>query len=126
VDTYVIFTLNITASSTSLSSIGGRRSFVSIWQGARRQSARWRGMSLSALMTSPSFTFGGEPAFLPISIRLTLVFCSSSYANRSARFISAYHAGLSGSQAMWANKKYHSHRSLPPDIIAEVKCSVLA
>ncbi|KAI0284112.1 hypothetical protein BC826DRAFT_920004, partial [Russula brevipes] len=47
-------------------------------------------------------------------------------ANRLARFISAYHAGLSGSQAMWANKKYHSHRSLPPDIIAEVKRSVLA
>ena len=54
------------------------------------------------------------------------LFCSSSYANRSAHFISAYHARLSGSQAMWANKKYHSHRSLPLDIIAEVKHSVFS
>ncbi|KAI0266630.1 hypothetical protein BGY98DRAFT_1069572 [Russula aff. rugulosa BPL654] len=46
------------------------------------------------------------------------------YANRSARFISAYHSGLSGSQAVWANRKYHSHRILPPEIIAEVKRSV--
>ncbi|KAI0280561.1 hypothetical protein BC826DRAFT_924333 [Russula brevipes] len=47
------------------------------------------------------------------------------YANRSARFISAYHAGLSGSQAVWANRKYHSHRTLPPEIIAEVRRSVM-
>jgi hypothetical protein len=50
----------------------------------------------------------------------------SSYANWSAHFISAYQAGLSGSQAIWANRKYHSHRTLPPDIIAEVKRSVVA
>ncbi|KAI0277735.1 hypothetical protein BC826DRAFT_1167210 [Russula brevipes] len=48
------------------------------------------------------------------------------YTNWLAHFISTYHASLSGSQAMWANKKYHSHCSLPLDIIAEVKCSVLA
>ncbi|KAI0286505.1 hypothetical protein BC826DRAFT_917758, partial [Russula brevipes] len=47
------------------------------------------------------------------------------YANQSARFISAYHAGLSGSQAVWANRKYHSHRTLPPEIIAEVRRSVM-
>ena len=50
----------------------------------------------------------------------------SSFANRSARFISAYDAGLTGSQAMWANRKYHSHRSLPPDIVAEVKRSIIS
>lgn len=40
------------------------------------------------------------------------------YANRSARFISAYSQGLSGA---WANRKYHGHRSLPPDILADLK-----
>ena len=55
---------------------------------------------------------------------LLLITISLSYSNRSARFISAYRAGLTGSQAMWANQKYHGHRTLPPDIIAEVKRSV--
>jgi len=49
----------------------------------------------------------------------------SRYANRSARFISAYGEGLSGAEAAWANKKYHGHRTLPPDMVAEIKKSVL-
>jgi len=43
------------------------------------------------------------------------------FANRSARFISAYRQGLSGAQAAWANKKYHGHHVLPPDMIKLVK-----
>jgi hypothetical protein len=43
------------------------------------------------------------------------------FANRSACFISAYHQGLSGTQAAWANKKYHGHHVLPPDMVAQVK-----
>jgi hypothetical protein len=43
------------------------------------------------------------------------------YANRSARFIAAYQEGLSGSQAAWVNKKYHGHRTLPPEMVAAVK-----
>jgi hypothetical protein len=46
------------------------------------------------------------------------------FANRSARFISAYRQGLSGAQAAWANKKYHGHRTLPPDMVALVKQTV--
>ncbi|KAI0244995.1 hypothetical protein BJV78DRAFT_1142701 [Lactifluus subvellereus] len=46
------------------------------------------------------------------------------YANWSARFISAYAEGLSGVQAVWANRKYHGHRKLPPELIAEVKHSI--
>ncbi|KAL1749625.1 hypothetical protein FB107DRAFT_225179 [Schizophyllum commune] len=46
------------------------------------------------------------------------------YANRSARFIHAYTEGLSGAQAAWANRKYHGHRTLPPNVMAEVKASV--
>ncbi|KAI0244900.1 hypothetical protein BJV78DRAFT_1144295 [Lactifluus subvellereus] len=39
------------------------------------------------------------------------------YANRSARFIHAYENGLSGAQAAWANRRYHGHRVLPPDML---------
>jgi hypothetical protein len=48
----------------------------------------------------------------------------SRYANRSARFISAYSQGLSGAQAVWANRKYHGHRALPPDLAAEARQSI--
>src|SRR5258707_5663259 len=43
------------------------------------------------------------------------------FADRSAHFISAYYQGLSGAQVVWANKKYHSHCVLPPDMTAMVK-----
>jgi hypothetical protein len=45
----------------------------------------------------------------------------SRYANRAARFISAYSQGLSGPEAVWANRKYHGHRILPPSMMAELK-----
>ncbi|KAI9431753.1 hypothetical protein BJY52DRAFT_1341283 [Lactarius psammicola] len=48
------------------------------------------------------------------------------FANRSARFVSAYAEGLTGAQAVWANKRYHGHHTLPPEMVAEVKRSVLA
>ena len=41
------------------------------------------------------------------------------FANRSARFAVAYKKGLSGTQAAWANKRYHGHRSLPPQSILD-------
>lgn len=43
------------------------------------------------------------------------------YANRAARFISGYKYGLSGGEAAYATRKYHGHRTLPPEIVAEVK-----
>ncbi|KAF8967159.1 hypothetical protein BDZ97DRAFT_1656951, partial [Flammula alnicola] len=45
------------------------------------------------------------------------------YANRAARFIDSYAQGLSGPEAAWANKKYHGHRTLPPDMTASLKKS---
>jgi hypothetical protein len=39
-----------------------------------------------------------------------------SYANRAARFISSYGQGLTGPEAAWANRKYHDHRTLPPEM----------
>jgi hypothetical protein len=106
--------------------IGGRQSFISIWQGVWQHLMRWRGRSSKASMTSPSFTSNGESCtFFSDFHLLILLFRSSSYANRSTRYISAYHARLSGSQAVWVNRKYHSHRTLPPEIIVEVKRSII-
>ena len=51
--------------------------------------------------------------------------CLHRFADRSARFISAYHQGLSGAQAIWANQKYHGHRILPPEMVSFVKKTVL-
>ena len=50
---------------------------------------------------------------------IVLIYSSfSSYANRSAYFISAYLQGLSGGEAAWANS---GHRTLPPSMVAKVK-----
>ena len=38
--------------------------------------------------------------------------------NRSACFMDSYIQGLNGAQAAWANRVYHSHRTLPPEAIA--------
>ncbi|KAJ7156124.1 hypothetical protein C8R43DRAFT_834614, partial [Mycena crocata] len=35
------------------------------------------------------------------------------FAVRSSRFADAYHRGLDGVDAAWANKKYRGHRTLP-------------
>ncbi|KAF8585443.1 hypothetical protein K439DRAFT_1343453 [Ramaria rubella] len=48
----------------------------------------------------------------------------SRYGNRSARFLSAYSQGLTGAEAAWANRKCHSHRTLPPSMVEEVKLSL--
>lgn len=47
-----------------------------------------------------------------------------SYANRSSRFISAYGQGLTGSESVWATRKYHGHRTLPPNIAAKVQAEM--
>ena len=43
------------------------------------------------------------------------------FANCSAIFISVYAQGLNGAEALWANKKYHGHHSLPPWMVCDVK-----
>ncbi|KAI9446711.1 hypothetical protein H4582DRAFT_1804652, partial [Lactarius indigo] len=48
----------------------------------------------------------------------------SRFANHSAHFIAAYREGLSGAQAAWANKKYHSHHTLLPQCILEARTTV--
>ena len=39
----------------------------------------------------------------------------------AARFISAYGLGLTGPEAAWANRRYHGHRTLPPDMASKLK-----
>jgi len=46
----------------------------------------------------------------------------SSYANRSARFISGLFTGLSGGE-LRKQTEYHGHRTLPSSMVAEVKKS---
>jgi len=46
------------------------------------------------------------------------------FANQSAQFISVYSKGHTTAQAICANRKYHSHCTLPPEMIAYIKQSV--
>ncbi|KIJ33830.1 hypothetical protein M422DRAFT_264120 [Sphaerobolus stellatus SS14] len=41
------------------------------------------------------------------------------YAGRSAKFMDAYIKGLNGAQAAWAAWKYHGHRVLPENVMAQ-------
>ena len=43
------------------------------------------------------------------------------YTRCSLRFMDAYHQGLNGKQAAWANKKYHGHRVLPDTIMKDLE-----
>ena len=93
---------NTTASSTSSNNTGEQQSSVSVWQDTWQQSTRWRKRSSNALKMFHSFTSDGESfAFFFYSYLCT--YNISSYANWSTRFISAYHSGLFGLQAVWAN-----------------------
>ncbi|KAF8902320.1 hypothetical protein CPB85DRAFT_1176981, partial [Mucidula mucida] len=42
------------------------------------------------------------------------------FATRSERFIDVYAWGLEGPKAVWAARKYHGHRSLPPQYIVDM------
>jgi hypothetical protein len=64
--------------------------------------------------------FSGELHFLGLGLKLPIL-SIISYANRAARFISAYGQGLTGPEAAWANRKYHGHRTLPPDMALKLK-----
>ena len=41
--------------------------------------------------------------------------------NHVAWFISTYDQGLSSPEAVWANRKYHGHRTLPPEMATKLK-----
>jgi len=70
------------------------------------------------------FTFSSESlsVLFPYLSLIILI----RFANRSAWFMSAYSEGLTGAQACWANKKYHGHHTLPPEMVAYIKQTVPA
>jgi hypothetical protein len=43
------------------------------------------------------------------------------YADSSVRFMHAYRTGLSGGAAAWVDRRYHDHRTIPPEWIAKVR-----
>ncbi|TFK18059.1 hypothetical protein FA15DRAFT_604020 [Coprinopsis marcescibilis] len=47
------------------------------------------------------------------SVTLAQIRC---YSNHAARFLDSYDQGLTGPEAVWANKKYHGHCTLPLEI----------
>jgi len=60
--------------------------------------------------------------FYPIYPHVLGLFCCR-FANWSGRFMSAYAQGLSGTEAVWANHKYHGHHTLPLDMVQKAKSS---
>ncbi|KAJ3816979.1 hypothetical protein F5880DRAFT_1493628, partial [Lentinula raphanica] len=48
-----------------------------------------------------------------------------SFANRAARFISAYAAGFTGGDIGYLKTKYSGHRMLPYSLLQEIKASIL-
>lgn len=120
-DTCVISILSITANSTSSNNTGERPNFVFESWDVRRHSGRWRRTSLHASMMYLCFRFSGA---FPFSLFAYHPLILIRFANRSARYISAYSGGLTPAQASWANKKYRGHRTIPPEMIAYIKQSV--
>ena len=43
------------------------------------------------------------------------------FSNRAIRFMDAYHKGLNGKQAIWASRRYRSHRILPDSLMDDME-----
>ena len=121
--TSVTFTPNTTVNWTLLNSTGVLPNFAFVQQEEQQPLMTWRRRYWLVWITFPLNRFVGVHRFFLLSSLHS--YCVYRYANRSARFIHAYGEGLTGAQAAWANKRYHSHRTLPPDMIREVKNSIL-
>jgi len=52
---------------------------------------------------------------------LTIINYLTSFANRSRCFMDAYEKGLNGCEAVWAARKYHSHRIIPESLMAHME-----
>ena len=65
---------------------------------------------------NPCLIFEGEQLFFWLEKYRKVSF---RFANRAAQFISAYQQGLTGAEAAWANKRYHGHRTLPAELVAQ-------
>ena len=127
--TYVTFIQNIIVNLILLNNIGVQWSCAFVLQAVRKLWGRWSDSSRSALMVSLFLKSNseslGESSYIFYLITLTHhPWCPLRFANRLVQFVSTYAEGLTGVQAVWANKKYHGRRTLPPEMIAEVKRTV--
>ena len=122
--TSVTFTPNTTVNWTSLNSTEVLPNFAFVQQEEQQPLMTWKRRYWFVWIIFPLNRFvGANRFFLFLSLHSYHVY---RYANRSARFIHAYEEGLTGAQAVWANKRYHSHRTLLSDMIREVKISVFS
>jgi hypothetical protein len=108
-------------SLTSLNNTGVQQNFATALLAMKKLSMGWKRKCFSHLTTFPSNKSKGE-SFVTFPFLGTKTFFR--FADRSARFISAYRQGLSSAQALWANQKFHGHRVLPPDMVTFVKETV--
>ena len=119
----VTFTPNTTVNWTSLNSTEVLPNFAFVQQEEQQPLMTWKRRYWFVWIIFPLNRFIGVHKFFLFSLLHS--YYVYRYANRSARFIHAYGEGLTDAQAAWANKRYHSHCTLPPDMIREVKNSVL-
>jgi hypothetical protein len=65
------------------------------------------------------YSFKGLKAIVPLALDSVGLFNIRRYARRSGRYMSAYEQGLSGKAAVFAVKKYKSHRRVPESVLQE-------
>lgn len=116
----VTSTPDSTQRRTLLSSTGATQSTITGYPHLRATSMKWRLMS-RLLLTRPLLSkFAGVFCCFR-RITLSHVLLSYRWANRATRHISAYALGLDGAEAAFANRKFHGHRMLPPDMVVSVR-----
>jgi hypothetical protein len=65
------------------------------------------------------YSFKGLKTIVPLALDSVGLVNIRRYACRSARYMSAYEQGLSGKAAVFAVKKYRSHRRVPDSVLQE-------
>jgi len=65
------------------------------------------------------YSFRSLKEIVPIALELVTLTKIRRFARRSAQYMSAYEHGLSGKAAVFAVKKYRSHRRVPASVLDE-------
>ena len=66
------------------------------------------------------YSFDGLQKTVPNALKSVSLIQIRRYARRAHRYMSAYYLGLTAKQAIFAVKKYRSHRRIPEDILQEL------
>ena len=65
------------------------------------------------------YSFKGLKTIVPLALDSVDLVKIHRYARRFAQYMSAYEQGLSGKAAVFAVKKYKSHRRVPDSVLQE-------